>query len=494
MASTRFRVIGVVLFVVLSVLEAYQWKGGPEDKATIKACLGGSASFTWSFVTGRGETILGRDWWFQESDNEKTQIATYQNNHFYATDRTRFTLLHNAGLSVHDARLQDSGNYSVRVEIHQANSSLASVWRTVTLSVADKAPATKDGALYVTLNDVVRDDVTEDWTQQLHCGQFVDIGQPPVDVVWKTPSGEVRKSSYQDNGTFVLSLSSPVQGGIYSCQLAPSAPAVRCLNANSPLLAAAQLNVDDKDTRLSLLEARLIEAEQVNKDQNGAMEELTETDNDVLRRTAENCVDWLKLDPRSGIRTVYISRDPTSVFCDQTTDNGGWLVFQRRQGTSVDFYRDWAQYRNGFGDLEGSFWLGLDALHSLTTSRRYQLRVDLKMWNETRGYATYSGFYVEGSDTNFILHFDNFTGGNAGDSLAWHRGGQFSTKDRDHDTAGGNCAYVYHGAWWYKACQDSNLNGDYKTSNAPSPNGVSWNTFGGDYHSMKFTEMKIRPM
>ena len=55
------------------------------------------------------------------------------------------------------------------------------------------------------------------------------------------------------------------------------------------------------------------------------------------------------------------------VFCDQTTDGGGWTVFQKRLNGSVDFYRYWNDYKCGFGDLNSEFWLGLDKIHRLTS-------------------------------------------------------------------------------------------------------------------------------
>ena len=41
-----------------------------------------------------------------------------------------------------------------------------------------------------------------------------------------------------------------------------------------------------------------------------------------------------------------------------------------------------------------------------------------------------------------------YDGGNIGDSMAYHNGAKFSTKDRDQDLNGANCAVTFSSAWW----------------------------------------------
>ncbi|PIO40050.1 hypothetical protein AB205_0051560 [Aquarana catesbeiana] len=129
----------------------------------------------------------------------------------------------------------------------------------------------------------------------------------------------------------------------------------------------------------------------------------------------------------------------------------------------------------------------------------YQLRIDLTDFENSTAYAQYNtfgvGLYsVNADEDGYPLTVSDYSG-NAGDSFGKHSGMKFTTKDMDNDHSENNCASFYHGAWWYRNCHTSNLNGQYlRGHHASYADGIEWSSWTGWQYSLKFTEMKIRPL
>ena len=198
---------------------------------------------------------------------------------------------------------------------------------------------------------------------------------------------------------------------------------------------------------------------------------------------------------KSGVYNINPDgRQSFKVFCDMDTTGGGWTVIQRRVDGSVDFFKNWVDYKLGFGRVEDEFWLGNEKIHRLTKRKNMMIRFDLEAVDGSKVYAEYRTFYIDGEGDNYRLHVSSYSG-TAGDSFSYHNGYQFSTKDRDNDNYGGNCVVMYHGAWWFNSCHYSNLNGKYL--NGPHKtrwHGVIWHHYKGHSNSLKKTEMKVRPV
>ena len=183
---------------------------------------------------------------------------------------------------------------------------------------------------------------------------------------------------------------------------------------------------------------------------------------------------------------------PFIAYCDM---RGNWTVFQRRFNGAVGFYRNWTEYVNGFGKPNGEYWMGLDNVYCMTyTYPGTKLRVELGDWEGNSYYAEYSQFTVGDSSTNYRMNVSGYSG-NAGDRLSYHSRGMFSTYDQDHDSrSGSNCAVTFRGAWWFKTCLQSNLNGEYLTGGVTNTKGVIWASAkpGVYWYSFKVAEMKMK--
>ena len=177
-----------------------------------------------------------------------------------------------------------------------------------------------------------------------------------------------------------------------------------------------------------------------------------------------------------------------NVYCNMTTDNGGWIVIQRnRKYSRLSFDKNWREYEEGFGDLNKDFWAGLELVHTLTQRGQWEMRVDYQKNDKTWSYLHYNQFSVGSASEEYPLTFGGFTGVGTDQFTVPNTGGtgnlngmKFSTPNNDNDKRGSNCAASYKSGWWYSNCYWININMQPPRGN----NGL------GNY---LFTEMKVRP-
>ncbi|KAJ3650017.1 hypothetical protein Zmor_021730 [Zophobas morio] len=180
-------------------------------------------------------------------------------------------------------------------------------------------------------------------------------------------------------------------------------------------------------------------------------------------------------------------------WCDLTTSGGGWTHVLNRFDGSVDFLRNWTDYKMGFGDLSGEFWLGLEYLYHLTGSKQNELLFELVDWDMTKINAGYNKFIIgnegEGYELKSVGKFPYGTD----DSMSQHVNMKFSTPDKDQSP--GKCALAFKASWWHKNCFDSQLTGVYADRGLGKNNqNIYWNSFHAPPYSLKQIRMMIRPV
>ncbi|XP_039227449.1 angiopoietin-2 isoform X1 [Drosophila yakuba] len=217
-----------------------------------------------------------------------------------------------------------------------------------------------------------------------------------------------------------------------------------------------------------------------------------------------SCVDILNAGMKqSGVFYLQI-RGTTywflKVYCDQETTDGGWTVIQRRddfKDSRENFNRDWADYKNGFGEPSKDFWLGNENIYMLTNNEEYSLRVELEDFEGNKRYAQYSHFKIHSEADYYKLEIDGYEG-NAGDSLndPWYgsNNSPFSTYNKDNDRSSLNCASMLKGGWWWKSC-GRGLNGLYlhDPQDLTARQGIVWFRWRGWDYTLKKSKMMIRP-
>ncbi|XP_021108254.1 angiopoietin-4-like, partial [Heterocephalus glaber] len=206
---------------------------------------------------------------------------------------------------------------------------------------------------------------------------------------------------------------------------------------------------------------------------------------------------------RSGISvdnvyTIFVPnvKDPKRVFCVMDTDGSAWTVIQRREDGTVSFQQNWEDYKQGFGDPAGEYWLGNEVVHQLTSSKSYSLRVEMEDWDGKTFSANFEHFQLGSEEQFYRIFLDKHSGVALLQGQLILENSNFSTSDADHDNCLCECSKTMSGGWWFAACGASNLNGIYYPADQHlhKINGIRWHHTHGPTYSLRATRMMIRPL
>ena len=183
-----------------------------------------------------------------------------------------------------------------------------------------------------------------------------------------------------------------------------------------------------------------------------------------------------------------------------------------REDGSVNFYRNWAAFKAGFGDASGEYWLGNEYLHYLTNSRAYKLRFDLEDWDGNTAYAEYSTLRVTSEADNYRLLLGDYSGNASNDQshdmsqgFLLQNNSQFSTWDRTNDRSAAmmfddSCIATFgYGGFWYTSCMRVSLTNSYRSpsgdySHLNNLDAIRWDAWRSYTDPLKTMTMMIRPV
>ncbi|ALC39843.1 maker534 [Drosophila busckii] len=139
--------------------------------------------------------------------------------------------------------------------------------------------------------------------------------------------------------------------------------------------------------------------------------------------------------------------------CNSAIAGEGWTVIMRKDLESNTFNRTWMEYKHGFGNLDGEFWIGLEKLHLMTKFQSHELYFKMDYVNNQMHYGHYSNFSIGNeADAYKVLVLGKYTINKGYRLCTFEENMKFSTPDRDNDNDIEHCAESFGFGFWYDTC------------------------------------------
>ena len=205
---------------------------------------------------------------------------------------------------------------------------------------------------------------------------------------------------------------------------------------------------------------------------------------------------------KDGPHTIYpgtADLPHLQVSCDQETDGGGWMIYQRRLDGSVDFQRNWLSYKQGFGIIGNDtteMWMGNENVFQMLQaygSSECELRIEATSFDGDSCWATCHPFQMKPESNKYQMTWNTVDESipGLGQNLSIHKNVEFSTFDEY--SCDRYCVANYKGGWWFKRCAAIFFNGVYIPNKQVSDKSIFVSAFKGKT-TLQRSCMMFRPI
>ena len=161
---------------------------------------------------------------------------------------------------------------------------------------------------------------------------------------------------------------------------------------------------------------------------------------------------------------VYVVNAGVRAYCSMGFLNCGWTVVARKMNYSNEFMENkyYKDFTDGFGDFPGSYFLGLDTLHEMTSTHMHEAYFEMEYSKELIpfAFAQYSSFAVGDRSSGYQLSLGSYVHtvpGHlfwvpGGDGLGVHHGASFHAMDSSDSSCGRDYSGRDYSGWWYNRC------------------------------------------
>ncbi|XP_054731549.1 angiopoietin-2-like isoform X2 [Anastrepha obliqua] len=203
--------------------------------------------------------------------------------------------------------------------------------------------------------------------------------------------------------------------------------------------------------------------------------------------SCDEAINSNKVEKNGGVYALEITERSLTMpaYCLPDPNKGkAWLVVQRRIDETLSFDLGRDEYWNGFGNLNGNFFIGLEAIHKMMLpNKNTELWIQLGISTGESPYEFYKDFVISSENKMYQLMSVHGAEGTAGDELTSLTGEVFI-----HRNIGTRlwrtCDKRLLTGWWYPgdgiSCGTGNLNRDFEN--------ITW----GDWNHIIYTHMAIR--